>query len=119
MFIYSLIPQVNGVSIVKSGSQFKEFSKININFKESPVAVEVECITVEQEDTEEHAEMKQISEEFNGNQLRILEMRNHNLLFPIRFQRKRRRGFSQGWCRSRWKVLDGSHLGDQSGKSHC
>ena len=87
------------MSIVKSGSQFKEFSKINIDFKESPAAVEVECINIDQEDTEEHPEMKQISEEFNGNHLRIQEIRYHKL-YPIRFQRKRGRGPGKNWCRS-------------------
>merc|ERR1719471_2113332 len=36
--------KVNGVYILKSGSDFRQFSKININFKETPAAVEIECL---------------------------------------------------------------------------
>jgi len=41
--------KVNGVYILKSGSDFRQFSKININFKETPAAVEIECVEVNKE----------------------------------------------------------------------
>ena len=38
--------KVNGTYILKSGTDFRQFSKITLDFKESPVNVEIEAIDV-------------------------------------------------------------------------
>ena len=57
--------QVNGIYIVKSGSDFRQFSTISLDFRESPVSVEIECVDVTKE-VEPDAELEKCLEEFTG-----------------------------------------------------
>ena len=57
--------QVNGIYIVKSGSDFRQFSTISLDFRESPVAVEVECVEVNKE-FEPDSDLAKCLEEFSG-----------------------------------------------------
>jgi len=56
--------KVNGVYILKSGSDFRQFSKINLDFRETPVVVEIECIDVTK-DIEPDEELSKKLEEYN------------------------------------------------------
>ena len=64
-FIFLYFLQVNGVYILKSGSDFRQFSKINLDFRETPVVVEIECIDVTK-DIEPDEELSKKLEEYNG-----------------------------------------------------
>ena len=56
---------MNGIYIVKSGSDFRQFSTISLDFRESPVSVEIECVDVTKE-FEPDAELEKCLEEFTG-----------------------------------------------------
>ena len=59
--------QVNGVHIVKSGSNFKQFSKVTLDFKDLS-AVEIESIDVAA-DASEDEEILKIIEEYKGRKI--------------------------------------------------
>ena len=59
--------KVNGVYILKSGSDFRQFSKITLDFKEKEI--EIECVEVTKE-IEPDEEMAKKLEEYKG--IRIL-----------------------------------------------
>ena len=56
---------MNGIYIVKSGSDFRQFSTISLDFRESPAAVEVECVEVNKE-FEPDTDLVKCLEEFSG-----------------------------------------------------
>ena len=48
--------------ILKSGSDFRQFSKINLDFRETPVAVEIECVEVTKEIEQDEELVKKLAE---------------------------------------------------------
>ena len=52
--------------ILKSGSDFRQFSKINLDFRETPVAVEIECVEVTKEIEQDEELVKKLAE-YSGN----------------------------------------------------
>ena len=46
MIINTCFMQVNGIYILKSGTDFRQFSKITLDFKETPVNVDIDCVDV-------------------------------------------------------------------------
>ena len=56
---------MNGIYILKSGSDFRQFSTISLDFRESPVGVEIDCVDVTKE-VEPDAELEKCLEEFTG-----------------------------------------------------
>lgn len=60
------VKDVNGVKIIKSGSDFRELSKININFSDdNNFDIEVEKIEITS-DVPEHPELKTIVDQYMG-----------------------------------------------------
>ena len=57
--------KVNGTTILKSGSDFRQFSKITINFKTDPLDIETDIIDVCQE-VDKDEEMVKCLEEYSG-----------------------------------------------------
>ena len=57
--------KVNGTYILKSGSDFRQFSTISLDFRESPVGVEIECVEVDKE-TEPDTELAKCLDTFTG-----------------------------------------------------
>ena len=57
--------QVNGTTILKSGSDFRQFSKVVIDFREDPIDVEIDAIDVSKE-FEPDVELSKCLAEFSG-----------------------------------------------------
>ena len=57
--------KVNGTYILKSGSDFRQFSTISLDFRESPVVVEIDCVEVDKEQ-EADTELAKCLEQFTG-----------------------------------------------------
>ena len=57
--------KVNGTYILKSGSDFRQFSTISLDFRESPVSVEIECVEVNKE-IEPDTELAKCLDQFTG-----------------------------------------------------
>lgn len=57
--------QVNGTTILKSGSDFRQFSKVVIDFREDPIDVEIDAIDVSKE-FEPDVELSKCLDEFSG-----------------------------------------------------
>ena len=57
--------KVNGTYILKSGSDFRQFSTISLDFRESPVVVEIDCVEVDKEQ-EPDTELAKCLEQFTG-----------------------------------------------------
>ena len=57
--------QVNGTTILKSGSDFRQFSKVVIDFREDPIDVEIDAIDVSKE-FEPDEELSKCLDEFSG-----------------------------------------------------
>ena len=77
---------MNGTTILKSGSDFHQFSKIVIDFREDPVEVETEKIDVSKE-YEFDTELSKHLEEFSGMSSLFITT-NFNLVFLLRHRRK-------------------------------
>ena len=65
MIIYTCFMQVNGIYILKSGTDFRQFSKITLDFKEKPVSVEIDCVDVTR-DYEPDVELDSVLEKYTG-----------------------------------------------------
>ena len=63
-FLYQVL-KVNGTYILKSGSDFRQFSTISLDFRESPVGVEIDCVEVNK-DMEADSELAKCLEQFKG-----------------------------------------------------
>ena len=63
--IYTCLVQVNGIYILKSGTDFRQFSKITLDFKEKPVSVEIDCVDVTR-DYEPDVELDSVLEKYTG-----------------------------------------------------
>ena len=61
--------KVNGTYILKSGSDFRQFSTISLDFRESPVAVEIECVEVTKE-LQPDTELEKCLKQFTGRDTR-------------------------------------------------
>ena len=57
--------KVNGTYILKSGSDFRQFSTISLDFRESPVVVEIDCVEVNKE-LEPDTELGKCLDQFTG-----------------------------------------------------
>ena len=57
--------KVNGTYILKSGSDFRQFSTISLDFRESPVGVEIDCVEVDKE-MEPDTELAKCLDQFTG-----------------------------------------------------
>ena len=57
--------QVNGIYILKSGSDFRQFSKLTLDFRENPIAVEIESVDVTKE-IEQDEKLSNSLEAFTG-----------------------------------------------------
>ena len=63
--VYCFFLQVNGTTILKSGSDFRQFSKVVIDFREDPIDVEIDAIDVSKE-FEPDVELSKCLDEFSG-----------------------------------------------------
>lgn len=60
-----MLLKVNGTYILKSGSDFRQFSTISLDFRESPVGVEIDCVEVNKE-LQPDPELAKCLEQFTG-----------------------------------------------------
>ena len=60
--------KVNGTYILKSGSDFRQFSTISLDFRESPVGVEIDCVEVNKE-VQPDTELVKCLEQFTGREI--------------------------------------------------
>jgi 5'-nucleotidase len=65
VFFFKCLIQVNGTYILKSGTDFRQFSKVTLDFKENPVHVEIEAVDVTKS-YEPDVELDTILEKYTG-----------------------------------------------------
>ena len=88
---------MNGTTILKSGSDFHQFSKIVIDFREDPIEVETEKIDVSKE-YEPDVELSKHLEEYSGKSSKSCIVDFIIVLFVCRHRRKQDgRGSREAW----------------------
>ena len=63
--IFSIVFQVNGTYVLKSGTDFRQFSKVTLDFRENPVNVDIEAVDVTK-CYEPDVELETVLEKYTG-----------------------------------------------------
>ena len=73
--------KVNGTIILKSGTDFRQFSRLTLDFSQEPVSVEVEAVDVTK-DYSPDQELEGLLEEYTGNKHPVSPL-SHNLSLDV------------------------------------
>ena len=64
--------QINGTYVLKSGTDFRQFSKVTLDFSEKPVSVEIEAVDVTKS-YQPDLELESILEKYTGKYFQFSE----------------------------------------------